>query len=66
MYTQYIQSYVDAMPMDTTGEYYHDLVKNECTLDLWINIETIRVFAAAHIFLLSPCTGMGLAAHRRM
>ena len=31
LYTQYIQSYIDAMPMDAADEYHHDLVKNECT-----------------------------------
>ena len=35
LYTQYIQSYIDAMPMDAADEYHHDLVKNECTPDLW-------------------------------
>lgn len=28
LYTQYIQSYIDAMPMDAADEYHHDLVKN--------------------------------------
>ncbi len=27
LYTQYIQSYIDAMPMDAADEYHHDLVK---------------------------------------
>ena len=52
LYTQYIQSYIDAMPMDAADEYHHDLVKNECTPDLWTDIEAIRAFAAAHAFLL--------------
>ena len=47
LYTQYIQSYIDAMPMDAADEYHHDLVKNECTPDLWTDIEAIRAFAAA-------------------
>ena len=38
LYTQYIQSYIDAMPMDAADEYHHDLVKNECTPDLWTDI----------------------------
>ena len=35
LYTQYIQSYIDAMPMDAADEYHHDLVKNECTCLLY-------------------------------
>ncbi len=73
LYTQYIQSYIDAMPMDAADEYHHDLVKNECTPDLWTDIEAIRAFAeairafaAAHAFLLGLRTGAGLAAHGRM
>ena len=65
LYTQYIQSYIDAMPMDAADEYHHDLVKNECTPDLWTDIEAIRAFAAAHAFLLGLRTGAGLHAHRR-
>ena len=76
LYTQYIQSYIDAMPMDAADEYHHDLVKNECTPDLWTDIEAIRAFAAAHAFLLGLRTGRGwlhtggcrhppLHAHRR-
>ena len=60
LYTQYIQSYIDAMPMDAADEYHHDLVKNECTPDLWTDIEAIRAFAAAHAFLLGLRTGRGL------
>lgn len=66
LYTQYIQSYIDAMPMDAADEYHHDLVKNECTPDLWTDIEAIRAFAAAHAFLLGLRTGAGLAAHGQM
>ena len=61
LYTQYIQSYIDAMPMDAADEYHH-----ECTPDLWTDIEAIRAFAAAHAFLLGLRTGAGLAAHGRM
>ena len=66
LYTQYIQSYIDAMPMDAADEYHPDLVKNECTPDRWPDIEAIRAFAAAHALLLGLRTGAGRAAHGRM
>ena len=66
LYTQYIQSYIDAMPMDAADEYHHDLVKNECTPDRWTDIAALRACAAAHAVLLGLRTGAGLAAHGRM
>ena len=44
LYTQYIQSYIDAMPMDAADEYHHDLVKNECTK---INVQDVTALQTA-------------------
>lgn len=66
LYTQYIQSYIDAMPMDAADEYHHDLVKNECTPDLWTDIEAIRAFGRRPRLSAGPAHRRGAGCTRRM
>ena len=59
LYTQYIQSYIDAMPMDATGTSTITVWSKRMHAGSMDDIEAIRAFAAAHAFLLGLRTGAG-------